>query len=163
VSDAVLGLPVILIDDRERRPYKFARLRGDARDGHAPLAVASRRVTLPTGDYSIDGLADRVAVERKSLADLYGTLGQRRELFEGELARLNAMDAAFVVVEADWRTILRSPPAHSRLNPKSVFRSVVAWQQRFPRVHWWTCPNRAFGEVVTFRILQRYVRDRAGR
>ena len=162
MRNTALDLPVVLVDDREKRPYTFSRCRGDARDGHAPLAVPTRRVTLPTGDYSLDGLADRIAVERKSLADLYGTLGQRRGRFQDDLGRLNALDVAFVVVEADWRAILRSPPPHSRLSPRSVFRSVVAWQQRFPRVHWWTCPNRAFGEVATFRILQRYARDRAG-
>jgi ERCC4-type nuclease len=163
VSDTAPHPLVVLVDDREKRPYTFSRLRGDARDGYATPAVETRRVALPTGDYSLEGLADRVTVERKSLADLYGTLGRRRARFQDELARLNAMDAAFVVVEADWRAILRSPPPHSRLSPKSVFRSVVAWQQRFPRVHWWACPNRAFAEVATARILQRYFRDRAGR
>ena len=129
MRNTALDLPVVLVDDREKRPYTFARCRGDAREGYAPLAVPTRRVTLPTGDYSLDGLADRVAVERKSLADLYGTLGRRRARFQDELARLNALDAAFVVVEADWRTILRSPPPHSRLSPKSyTFRNIILWQ-----------------------------------
>jgi hypothetical protein len=36
---------------------------------------------------------------------------------------------------------------------------VIAWQQRYPRVHWWLCPGRAFAEVTTYRILERYWRD----
>ncbi len=43
----------IVIDSREQRPYQF------------PGAVVK---TLPTGDYSIVGLTDRVAIERKSKA-----------------------------------------------------------------------------------------------
>jgi ERCC4-type nuclease len=118
-------------------------------------------VTLPTGDYSLEGYADRVAVERKTLADLYTTLGQGRERFECELQRLAAMQLGFVVVEADWRTIVRRPPAFSRLNPKTVYRSVIAWQQRFPNVHWWACPNRRFAEVTTLRVLERFQKDAA--
>ena len=54
----------MVIDTREKRPYSFPRsvVRG-----------------LPAGDYSIDGFEDRVAVERKTHADMYGSLGARRE------------------------------------------------------------------------------------
>jgi ERCC4-type nuclease len=152
----------ILIDKREQRPYSFAGFHADARAGGVPLAVATRVVCLPTGDYSLEGYGDTVAVERKTLADAYATLGQGRDRFERELERLAQMPFAAVVIEADWRTIIRHPPAHSRLNPKTVYRSVIAWQQRFPNVHWWACPNRRFAEVTTLRVLERFLKDRPG-
>jgi hypothetical protein len=77
-----------------------------------------------------------------------------------ELKRLSEMRAAFVVVEAGWHTILTAPPERSRLLPKTVFRSVIAWQQRYPRVHWWMMEGRRLGEVATLRILQRYWQER---
>jgi DNA excision repair protein ERCC-4 len=132
----------------------------DERDGGGPLIVSTVRATLASGDYSLDGYADRVAVERKSLADLYGTLGGGRERFERELRRLNEMDYAAVVIEADWSTIINHPPRRSRLTPKSVFRSVVAWQQRWPYVHWWAMPGRDYAEQAAFRILERFWRNR---
>ena len=42
---------IIAIDTREQRPYRF---------------VWSEIKTLTTGDYSVIGLEDRVAIERKS-------------------------------------------------------------------------------------------------
>jgi ERCC4-type nuclease len=159
VKNVVTFPAVILIDSREQMPFRFTGLRADAKEGRWPLAVTTRTETLPTGDYSLEGMADRVAVERKSLADLFATLGQDRERFERELVRLAAMQFAAVVVEADWTKILKHPPDFSRLNPKTIFRSVIAWQQRYPRVHWWTCPDRRFAEVVTLRILDRFLKD----
>jgi ERCC4-type nuclease len=150
---------IVLIDTREQRPYAFTGFRAGARAGHAPLAVTTKVVNLPTGDYSLEGYADRVAIERKSLADLYATLGQGRSRFERELQRLAGMQLGFVVIEAEWRAVVRHPPERSRLAPKSVYCSVIAWQQRYPNVHWWTCPGRRFAEVTTLRILERFWRD----
>jgi DNA excision repair protein ERCC-4 len=150
---------VIVIDTREQSPYTFASIRSDARDGGKLLAITTRRGTLRSGDYSLLGYERRIAVERKSLADLYGTLGRGRARFERELARLAAMQFAAVVVEAEWSEVLGSPPPRSRLNPKTIYRSVLAWQQRYPSVHWWFLPGRAYGEVTTFRILDRFLRE----
>ena len=95
------------------------------------------------------------------LADLFATLGQDRERFERELTRLAEMTFAAVVVEADWDKILKHPPEFSRLNPKTIFRSVIAWQQRYPRVHWWMGPDRRFAEIVTLRILERFLKEQS--
>jgi DNA excision repair protein ERCC-4 len=140
---------VIVKDTREQNGYDFASLKPPPR-----LEVA----TLPTGDYSVKGLEGLVTVERKSLADAFGSFGRGRPRFERELARLADFAYAAVVIEADWHTILRNPPAFSRLNPKTVLASVVAWTQRF-RVHFWACPNRAFAERLTFRLLERFWKD----
>lgn len=146
----------VVIDTREQSPYAFESIRGDANDGYRPIQVLRRMGTLKQGDYSIDGLERQIAVERKSLPDLFGTLSQGRDRFIAELARLAGLEFSAVVVEADWATILNDPPRFSQLCPKTVYRSVIAWQQRFPTVHWWTCPDRAFAEVTTYRILERY-------
>jgi len=150
----------VLVDNREQQPYVFAGFRADKRQGGGPLVVETRTVCLNTGDYSLDGYQDRVAVERKSLNDLFHTLSQGRDRFERELARLNEFEVAAVMVEADWLTIFADPPRFSHLEPKTVFRSVLAWCQRFPRVHWFNMPDRAFGEAATLRILERFLRER---
>jgi len=145
-----------VIDTREQAPFAFAGLRTDARDGARPLTVPTVRAGLPSGDYSLSGHETRVAVERKSLEDLYGTLGHGRRRFERELQRLSAYELAEVVVEAGWDVVLMSPPERSRLRPKTVFRSVLAWKVRYPTVHWTFCPGRRFAEVWTFRLLERW-------
>lgn len=74
----------IIIDTREQAPFAFRHERMDATTEPGTLAV---------GDYSLAGLEDRVAVERKSLPDLVMCLGRERERFERELARGAALDA----------------------------------------------------------------------
>ncbi len=147
---------VILIDSREQLPYRFADLT-KARGG-SPLIVPTRRGTLASGDYAIVDRGDDMAVERKSLGDLFQSIGQERGRFEREIQRLSAMRYAAVVVEADWETICSSPPEQTRLTPKTIYRTVLAWQLAYPSVHWWMCPGRRFAEWTTYRLLERYWR-----
>lgn len=142
----------IIIDTREQTPYQFATIN--------PRPDTTRQA-LKTGDYSLEGFEDQVTVERKSLQDAFGTFGRGRRRFVRELERMSEYDFAAVVIEADWNTILRNPPTRSKLNPKSVYSSIIAWMQRH-NVHFVTCPNRAFAEKTTYRLLERYWKDHAG-
>jgi ERCC4-type nuclease len=153
----------VLVDNNEQIPYRFTGLHADSRQNNLPLIITVERANLHTGDYSIKDHHNRVMVERKSLADLFSTLSQGRARFEDELLRMNDPKyfplVSAVVVEADLETILKRPPPLSQLNPKSVVRSMIAWQQRFPFTHWWLAPNRRTAESLVFRILERYYRD----
>ena len=140
---------VIVTDAREKNPFSFAAI-------DPPPATIVK--TLPTGDYSLAGFESRITIERKSLSDLFGSCGNGRERFEREIIRMARFDYAAVVIEADWTAILRSPPHHSKLNPKTVYASIIAWSQRH-HIHFWLCPNRQFAERTTYRILERYHRD----
>jgi DNA excision repair protein ERCC-4 len=144
-------MPLCIIQDtREQTPYTFACI------SPPPLVEVA---TLASGDYSLKGLEDRVAVERKSLADTFGTFGQGRERFERELSRLAQMRYAAVMIEASWEQIIHRPPRRSRLNPKTIHASIVAWQIRYRTIHFWDCPNRIFAERTTYRLLKRFWDD----
>ncbi len=150
----------VVIDQQEKRPYSFDRIKADASQGEGFVAVRTEVGHLKTGDYSLAGYEHRVAVERKSPSDCFSTIGQGRDRFERELARLNGMQFACVVVEAEWSEIFADPPEHSQLSPKTVYRSVLAWQQRFKNVHWLMMPGREVAEVTTFRVLERFWKER---
>jgi DNA excision repair protein ERCC-4 len=141
---------IIIVDTREQRPYNFASI--------APPPTVEV-ATLGAGDYSLKGYEDQIAIERKSLADAYGTFGAGRKRFEQELERLAQLKFAMVIVEASLDTIIRRPPLRSRLLPKTVVASMIAWTQRFG-VHFWACDNRALAEKITFRSLERFWKDR---
>lgn len=174
-GDYTLNPFEVVVDTREQAPYTFTGIRTDPSSTRGkrsiPLVVPTVTATLKSGDYSIRGYETDVAIERKSLQDLFGTLAQRRKQFTAELERLNEMRFAAVVVEAGWPTILGGPvtligdgPHHrSQLNPKTVYRSVIAWNVRYERVRWWMCDSRAFAERTTFRILERWYKDNASR
>lgn len=114
---------------------------------------------LGTGDYSIEEFEDEVAIERKSVADLFHSFGKGRERFQREAERMKSLTYAAVVVEGDWLQILRNPPVLSQMSPKSILASAVAWEQRYG-ISFWMCPNRAFAERLTYRILERFYRDK---
>ncbi len=180
-AEYLIFTPVVLVDSSEQLPYSlegiepddidpalldppapytFAGIRGDARQKNLSLIIGTRVANLIWGDYSLDGYETKVAVERKSLADLFATIGWRRESFEAEIAALNEYDVATVIIEANWPDILTNPPKHSKLCPKSVTRTILAWSQRYPHVHWLPAGDRRMAEVTTFRILERFYRDR---
>ncbi len=157
----VFTVPVIC-DTREQLGYTFEGFTCDKADGGGPLVVPVIRDTLASGDYALQGYAG-CAVERKSLQDLYGTIGQGRERFERELIRLAELKFAAVVIEATWPEVCAEPPPHTQLPPKVVFRSILAWAVRYPRVHWLPCGDRRLAEVTTFRLLERFVREELSR
>jgi ERCC4-type nuclease len=155
VTPSGLLIPTILIDTREQLPYTFENFNCDACDGGMTLKVTTKRATLKSGDYSVEGLPGAV-VERKSLADLYGTLGKGRDRFEAELQRLqDSATFAMVVVEASLEEAILNPPSHSSMDSKSITRSVITFQQRYPRVHWTFTGVRRLAEAWTLRVLER--------
>lgn len=60
-KEATMSAMKIIVDTREQAPFTFA---------HERYQVELETGALALGDYSLAGLSDRVAVERKSLADL---------------------------------------------------------------------------------------------
>jgi DNA excision repair protein ERCC-4 len=126
-----------LVDTREKLPFDLSPLW---------MEIA----TLTTGDYSIKGLQDVIAVERKSLPDLLGCVGQHRDRFERELQRLLAFPARCVVVEAGWADIEAGAWAN-KLTPKQVSGSIAGWiAQGVPFV---LCDSRDRAAWFTSRFL----------
>lgn len=161
MADGENGVPsqfAVVIDGREREPYRFIGLTTKTAGGNeAPLLPNLEFGRLETGDYSVRGLEQLVAVERKSLADLYSTLGQDRDRFEREHERLAAMKTACVVIEAGWDEIIQRPPERSQLSPQSVLGTFTSWYQRYG-VAWVALPNRRAAECFTYRFLEMFHR-----
>src|SRR4051812_41393080 len=85
--------PVIIVDTREREPLTFTNL-------------PSRVGTLYSGDYSISGLEESFAVERKSIPDLVACCAGERDRFERELHRLRGFRFRRLLVVGDQRDVL---------------------------------------------------------
>lgn len=152
----------LYIDTQEQLPYTFDSV------GTIYVEFDVEERSLPTADYGTyygdeSDESDWCIVERKTLSDLYSTLGQHRDRFEREFERMAAFGYAALVVEADFTTIVMPHTAaghRSQLNPKSVVATLIAWCQRYD-VHLWPCGTRGLAEKVTYRILERWIRDRA--
>lgn len=149
----------IMVDTREQAPYLFDNLKADSSQGGHLLEVPTQRYGLPIGDYLVLGLPQMI-VERKSKEDLYSSISQRRENFEQRLCRMQEeLRWSAVVVEAQLSDLLTAPPSFSQFSPKALNRTIMAWMQRYPRVHWCFLPGREFAESYTFRLLERWWRD----
>ncbi len=137
----------IIIDSREQAPFAFQ---------HEKYAGTVAEVgALDTGDYSLAGLTDRVAVERKSLPDLVACLGRERARFARELQRASALDAFAVVVEASWAE-LAGGQYRSQLNPHSACQSILAFTARY-RIPFMFAGSRAGAEYVAWGFLRQYL------
>jgi len=156
----------VICDSREQLPYSFDRMPGRTPD--EIIAVPAAVQGLPSGDYSIQGMEELIAIERKSLDDAYGSVTWGRRRFEAEIGRLDEMPGfAAVVIEADWREIV-SPADHrpgweNQTDPRSVVGTINAWSIRYPRVHWLACGSRREAEIRTFQILQAAWKEWQGR
>ena len=138
----------IIVDTREQRPYRL--------EGYDDVTITTG--TIPTGDYSIVGFEDRVAVERKSLPDLVGCLiGEQRKRFERELARARHLEFFAVVVEANLADVLAGRYV-SKMVPAAVLQSVIAFMVRYGH-SFILAQDRAGGELVTHGLLTKWARE----
>lgn len=141
----------IIRDTREQAPFTFERHECVVQPG-----------TLATGDYSLAGLEDRCAVERKSLDDLLGCLtGEGRDRFERELARARGLDAFAVVVEASFQDMAEGR-YRSKMKPHAALQSVLAFQVRYGVPFIWA-GTRAGAEYATYHFLRHYLREASAR
>jgi ERCC4-type nuclease len=154
-DDFVVCPFVVAVDTREQASWGFREIKSDANKGGVPVVVRVERKGLKTGDYSIVGHENVIAIERKEKGDLFHCMGADRERFEDQVRRLNEIKHAFLVVEADWQSVL-SGHVNSQLLPKVVHRTVVSWQFKYTNVKWWFMPSKGMAEVTGYRLLERY-------
>lgn len=122
MADLTLNDVTFLIDTREQTPWDFSILN----DPKKKIRVKQRRATLKTGDYTIEGFPE-IVVERKSLNDLLGCIGQSRERFEAELKRMLLIPHRSVVVERSWSELRRGEWL-SQITPSQACGSVIGWR-----------------------------------
>ena len=112
----------IIIDSREQRAYDF-----DPNPTGEPATIIR---ALPAGDYSVEGLESRIAIERKSVDDFINTVLRSRPRFERELAKLQVYDFAAVVIESDLANI-ESHQYRSEIHPHSIRGIIVELETRY--------------------------------
>lgn len=133
----------IKIDSREKQPYQFE--------------IPSKVAALDVGDYSILGLEDCIAIERKTVDDLIGCLTSDRERFEKELYRSRSLDYMALVVEATLSDIVNHN-YRSEMQPKAAIQSLLAFSIRY-KLPVWFCESRQYGQRVTGSLLLKYCRE----
>jgi ERCC4-type nuclease len=137
--------PCIIVDTREQAPFLFSE------------NVDTQRATLDAGDYSIVGMTATVAIERKSLDDLVGSITAGRERFLACCARLSRLDFAAVVVEGSIEDVLAGV-YRSRTRPQSVLGTMLAIHADHGVPTIWA-GSRSNAANITERLLTRLWRN----
>lgn len=144
----------VVIDTNETYPFPFDSI-FDRDDNRVHVPTVRRPLyTAGLADYTIDAMELDVQIERKA-EDLESSMSERREIFEAEICRLNdCCTHAWVIVEKQWSDILQDDHTHGA-RAKSISRTVIAWQVKYPGVGWWFCAGRYHAEQVAFRLLEK--------
>jgi hypothetical protein len=127
----------ILVDTRERYPYRFAG-RG----------VGSERVALAAGDYAVaSGEALIAAVERKTLENFTASLSDGTLAFQ--MQRLSEVPAAAVVVEGRYSALFKLEHVPGAF----IADGLARLQVRYPEIQVVFADSRKFAEEWTYRFL----------
>lgn len=141
----------ILKDTREQHPWQFQSV------GGADLR------SLKTGDYTLEGLEDKVCIERKGCVEEFaGNLGRDWARFERELDRMAIFPHSFILCEFPfWH--LKEYPYHSnnkklqavsRISGKFLVKRVSEIQVDHP-VKIIFCDTPVEAECLALSILKR--------
>jgi len=121
----------ILVDSLEQRPFSFVH----------PVRVV--RFSPPdTGDYSIEGLIDRLRIERKRPDELWGCCGYKRDSFRDQLQRLGRFEFRLLVVEGSVKDLAESgPKGKSTMSWSQVSSNLMRWTAEFGVPVWFLGPR----------------------
>jgi len=143
----------IVVDTNETHPFLFDSISDN--DGNLIRIPVVRRPLYVSGlaDYSIVGHETEIQIERKA-DDLYSSMSERREIFEGEIDRLNSMcEFAAVICEIPRSTVIMDNNRFGA-RAKSILHTVSAWRVRYPGVHFVFADGRWDAEQECWRLLK---------
>lgn len=154
-------MPPLVVDSREKKPYKFAGINDVVRKD------------ISVGDYTHKGYEGVYAVERKSLDDLARSLGTDRDRFRAEIERATSLSEFAVVIEADQGTLHRyanriynpngtddlqqnDGPYFSAMHPNAILGTLRDWSNKYNPLEVKWEGNRQDAKQETLRLLDRW-------
>lgn len=122
----------LILDTREQDGLDFSKFRD----------VDVVRQGLKTGDYSIQGYEDTICFERKSVADLVGTLIGGHERFLREMDRMKDFKIKYILVEQSAGAVYR-------------YCSKLGWEYKFD-----TIMQSLLAYAYHYQVRVRFCKDR---
>ena len=137
----------IICDSREQCPWLFSTIQP------MPEIITQG---LKTGDYSIEGCHESgIVVERKSIPDLFGSVGRGRDRLESEFQRMSKYEYAAIIIERSLGEMIKNPPENSRMLPKAVFHTLISWSIKYG-VHVWAAEDRILAEKICYSLFDKF-------
>ena len=140
----------LVIDTREQDAFFKRPLKG--------LTIV--RDTLQTGDYSVRGFENCIAVERKSLPDFLSSIGHNRDRFQEELGRLQGYERRWIFLESIHEDCLKFNE-FSQMHPNNVRQTIASIEIRYG-IPIYFQPDRHFMERHLLDLFVKYYRVKRG-
>ena len=132
----------LVIDTREQNPL-FHPL---------PKGLLVIRDTLTHGDYSVRGLENKIAIERKKMSDLMSYIGSERERTVVKLNAMKNIDFKALVIEENYDDLFL-PKTYSKVPIETIRQALVSFNIRFG-LHLFVHKSRS---VVEHWIMDRLI------
>lgn len=116
--------PVVLVDTREKTPFEFGRF--------SNWVAGTKHCKLSAGDYSVEGMEELLALERKTISDLISTVMHQRPRFFRMCERLSEYRWRALILEASYEDV-KSPydDDYTAAHPNAVSGTLDALEARF--------------------------------
>ena len=150
---------VIIQDTREQTPLRF----------NHPYITDVVRKKLDVGDYGCefnDGHEPNLYFERKSIGDLYGTMGKGYPRFKKEVARATESNSQLIVVVEGSLTDVAKGYKYSRMKPESMVKKLFTLWMRYNLLTVYCSSRKEMSNYITQTYLaigREYVKDRKER
>lgn len=137
-------LPIILIDTREKQPWAFRASKNCA---------GTENIKLDYGDYAIKDHLDLICIERKkSITELCGNFGKKREQFEAEMQRM--IDAGvkhkYIIVEDYWSSM--SKQKYNSWTARSILANIHAFEIKY-NIHFIMAGSKDMARKIARSLL----------
>lgn len=146
---------VVIKDTREQDGYFF-------KEFNACAGMIEQK--LDTGDYTIQGLEDKICIERKGcVEELAINLGQKKHAFLNEIERMASFDHKFLVLEFSLADLIKFPEetripnknmASLKITGKYMLKCLFEFQL-YNNVHVLFCGDKYNAFLAVSSILKR--------
>lgn len=144
----------LVIDTREQLPLTFRK---------SKVIESVTFQALKTGDYSIEGYEDKIAIERKNPLDLFGSVGKNHKRFRKELDRATEFDYFAILVERPFNEILKKDfegSHYSKMRGDVVIKILYTLKFKYG-IDVIFCNGRNEAKNIIKNIFMAYLKDGA--
>lgn len=145
----------VIRDTREKNGWHFSNFDG---------CLGMVQQALKTGDYSIEGLEDKVCIERKGcIEEMALNLGQNKPQFMAEIERMKPFAHKFIILEFTIDELLSFPKdsriplakqKNIKLTGKYILKCLMEFQV-YEDIHVMFCGNKQHAFIFVSSLLKR--------
>lgn len=149
----------IIKDTREQEGYTF---KASSSRYHTCEGMVNRK--LDTGDYTIEGLEDKLCIERKaSVVEFANNIGHDTVRFTKELERMKVFPFKFIVLEFSLSDVMNFPEGSDipeekwgslKITNKFMLRRIMEYQMKYG-IHVLFCDSKKNAKWAVLSIIKR--------